>query len=379
MSSIPVYLDCNATTPIEPSVCDVIRHYVEDEYGNAASRTHIWGTRAKQAVQLAREQIAAVVAARMDEVIFTSGATESDNLAILGLAAHGAETGKKHLITTKIEHKAVLEPLAALEKRGFEVTYLPVDEKGWVSPESVYNALRDDTLAISIMHVNNETGVRQPVREIAELIADSPVFFHVDAAQGFGKDLGTLKIPRIDMMSLSAHKIFGPKGVGALIVRRRGFTRIPLQPVMYGGGHERGLRPGTLPVQLIAGFGEAARLANMNAGSREEKCNVIRQKAVAALVKVGGVINGDSSRVMPHVLNISFPGLDSEAILVALKNKISISNGSACTSHRYEPSHVLTGMGLPESRIKGALRISWCHMTPDVDWDDVGRCIKQLG
>lgn len=378
MDTKPIYLDCNATTPLEPSIRDRIVHYLDLEFGNSASRTHIWGVKAKQAVQQAREQVAEVVSARVDEVIFTSGATESNNIALLGLVAQGMETGRKHLITTPIEHKAVLEPLDNLQKRGFKISYVPVDERGWVDPVELKKLLRDDTLAVSVMHVNNETGVKQPIVQIAEMLGDHPAYLHVDAAQGFGKEIDALQNKRIDLMSISGHKIFGPKGIGALVVRRRGFKRIPLQPIMYGGGHERGLRPGTLPVHLIAGFGEAASLALSSHEERTQKCIGIRRRATDALTAIGGIINGDVEQVISHVLNISFPGLDSEAALVALKDNFAISNGSACTSHSYTPSHVLEGMGLSEERIKSALRISWCHMTPEVDWDDMANRLKAL-
>lgn len=378
MGHNPIYLDCNATTPIESSVADKIRHYLEVEFGNAASRTHVWGARGKQAVQVARDQIAEIVKAKSDEVIFTSGATEANNIAILGLAAHAEETGKKHIITTTIEHKAVLEPIAVLAERGFEVSYAKVDERGWVEPSEITALIRDDTLLVSIMHVNNETGVIQPVERISEILKDHPAYLHVDAAQGFGKKLKTLQDSRIDLISISAHKIFGPKGVGALIARRRGFKRLPLKPIMYGGGHEKGLRPGTLPVHLIAGFGEAVSLASSNHIEREKSCLAIREEALKALTASGAVLNGDIDCLMPHVINISFPGVDSEAAIVAFKDHYAISNGSACTSHNYSPSHVLEGMGLDRDRIRSALRISWSHLTPKVDWEDMARRIAML-
>jgi cysteine desulfurase len=376
MDNRPIYLDCNATTPIEPSVCDKVSHFLEEEMGNSASRTHVWGMRAKQAVQVARHQVADVVKAKNDEVIFTSGATESNNIALLGLARYGEKTAKKHIVTTKIEHKSVLEPLAYLREHDFEISYVPVDKKGWIDPKDLADTIRDETLAVSIMHVNNETGVIQPISQITEILGDHPAFLHVDAAQGFGKEIEPLRNSRIDMISISAHKIFGPKGIGALVVRRRGFKRLPLEPIMFGGGHERGLRPGTLPVQLIVGFGEAAELALSSFSKRESRCRMIREKAVRALTSIGGVINGDDEKIMPHVLNISFPGLDSEAALVALKDVVAISNGSACTSQSYAPSHVLEGMGLDKDHLKSALRISWCHMTPDVDWKAVASRLR---
>lgn len=374
----PIYLDCNATTPLEPEVRDIIWRWMVEDYGNAASRTHIWGTRAKQAVEHAREAVARVVAAKADEVIFTSGATESNNLALLGLAAHGVSSGSQHIVTSPIEHKAVLEPIEYLRSRGFKVTVVPVDEKGWVAPADVARAVREDTLFVSLMHANNETGVLQPLQEICEVLGDHPAYLHVDAAQGFGKDLEPLKSPRIDLMSISGHKIYGPKGIGALVTRRRGYKKLPLSPLMFGGGHERGLRPGTLPVPLIAGLGQAASIALRDNAERKQKCLEIRKQALDALVSIGGAINGDESRMLPHVLNISFPGVDSEAAIVALKDHVAISNGSACTSLSYDLSHVLVGMGLAEERIRGALRMSWCHMTTEINWADVALKIKLI-
>lgn len=373
-----VYLDCNATTPMEPLVQEEVRRYMEVEFGNAGSRTHEFGARAKEAVQRARDQVASVVDAKRDEVIFTSGATEANNLAILGLAKHGEETGRKHIVSTQIEHKAVLEPLQVLETRGFELTLVPPTAGGWVEPEAVKNVVRDDTLLVSMMHVNNETGVVQPLSEMAELLSDHPAYFHVDAAQGFGKDIATLRNPRLDLISVSAHKIYGPKGVGALVARRRRFERPPLTPLIFGGGQERGLRPGTLPVPLIVGLGVAADLAAKNVDDRAETCRAFRQLALNALTPLGAIINGDQKKTLSHTLNISLPGLDSEAAIVALKGLVAISNGSACTSQSYEPSHVLTAMGLSEERVAGAIRISWCHMTEGVSWDEVASVLDHL-
>lgn len=366
-----IYLDCNATAPIEPAVSKEVMKYLTIEFGNAGSRTHEYGARAKQAVQKARDRIADVVQAQRDEVIFTSGATESNNLAILGLADHGEAIGKKHIISNLIEHKAILEPLEVLGKRGFDITLLPPTQGGWVNPEEVEKALREDTLLVSCMHANNETGVVQPLREIAQRLGDHPAYFHTDAAQGFGKDIDTLRDPRIDLTSISGHKIYGPKGIGALITRRRGFKRPPLNPLMFGGGQEKGLRPGTLPVALITGLGKAAELSLKNADQRTAKCKSFRQQALNAIAPLEPVFNGDQNRILPHVLNISFPGLDSEAVIVALKNHIAISNGSACTSQSYDPSHVLESMELKKEIIQSAIRISWCHMSDEVDWGTV--------
>lgn len=366
-----IYLDCNATAPMEPAVSEEVMKYLTIEFGNAGSRTHEYGARAKQAVQKARDRIADVVQAQRDEVIFTSGATESNNLAILGLADHGEATGKKHIISNLIEHKAILEPLEVLGKRGFDITLLPPTQGGWVNPEEVEKTLREDTLLVSCMHANNETGIVQPLREIAQRLGDHPAYFHTDAAQGFGKDIDTLRNPRIDLISISGHKIYGPKGIGALITRRRGFKRPPLNPLMFGGGQEKGLRPGTLPIALITGLGKAAELALKNADQRTAKCKSFRQQALNAIAPLEPVFNGDQNRTLPHVLNISFLGLDSEAVIVALKNHIAISNGSACTSQSYDPSHVLEAMELEKEIIQSAIRISWCHMTDEVDWGTV--------
>jgi len=373
-----VYLDCNATTPVEPRVAARVMEFLRDEFGNAGSRTHEYGLRAKRATQEAREQVAHVVDAGADEVVFTSGATESNNLAILGLEKFGVETNRRHIISTAIEHKAVLEPLGVLANRGFDVTLIPPTTGGWVEADAIRDAVRPDTLLVSVMHVNNETGVTQPVEEIAQALETSDAMFHVDAAQGFGKNIPALQNPRIDLISVSGHKIYGPKGVGALITRRRGYERLPLAPLMFGGGQERGLRPGTLPVQLIVGFGLAAELALKESESRQRVCADYRTQALAALSPLGPDFNGDQARVQPHVMNLSWAGLDSEALMVSLKDLVSVSNGSACTSQSYEPSHVLKAMGLPEDQAKGAVRISWSHLTEALDWQDVATRIRSL-
>ncbi|MBI1762869.1 MAG: cysteine desulfurase DndA [Acidobacteria bacterium] len=373
-----VYVDCNATTPLDSRVRDEVLHYLTEEFGNEGSRTHEFGTRARQAVQRARDQIAEVVGAKRDEVIFTSGATESNNLAILGLAQHGEQTERKHIVSSQIEHKAVLEPLESLAARGFEVTLVPPTASGWVDPAVVKAAIRKDTLLVSIMQVNNETGVRQPVEQITEILADHPAFFHVDAAQGFGKEITPLRNQRIDLISISGHKIFGPKGIGALVTRRRGYQRLPLQPLFFGGGQERGLRPGTLPVPLIAGLGLAAELSLREVAQRTNACRMYRGEVLAALTPLDPVFNGDPEQALPHVLNLSVPGLDSEALMLTLKDVVAISNGSACTSHSYQPSHVLKAMGKDEQIIRGAIRLSWCHLTEGPDWREVAALISRL-
>lgn len=375
---MPVYLDCNATTPVDPRVRELLVEYLDGEFGNAGSRTHEYGARAKRAVQRARQQVAAVVEAKPDEVIFTSGATESNNLAILGLEAEGRRSGRRHVVSTQMEHKATLEPLDELERRGFEVTRLPGNPRGWTEPRELVAAVRDDTLLISILHVNNETGVVQPLRAVAELLGEHEAFLHVDAAQGFAKEFDEISVPRIDLISVSGHKIYGPKGVGALIARRRGFKRLPLVPLHFGGGQERGLRPGTLAVHAIVGMGLATEIALQEAPVRRARCRAFREKVLDGLGVLGPRLHGDSARSVPHTVNLSFPGLDSEAVIVAVKDLIAISNGSACTSQSYDPSHVLKAMGLPDEQVQGAIRISWHHDTPDVDWQEVVARISLL-
>ena len=373
-----VYLDCNATAPIEPDVRDTVLHWMAEEIGNAGSRTHSYGTHAKRAVQNSREQIADIVKTSADEIIFTSGATESNNLAILGLANWGERRECRHIVSTAIEHKAVLEPLEALEKRGFSVTLIEPQATGAIRAEDISAAVRSDTFLVSVMHVNNETGIRQPIAEITEALEDHDAYFHVDAAQGFGKELEALRNPRIDLISVSSHKLYGPQGIGALVMRRRGFNRVPLKPLLYGGGQERGYRPGTLPVPLIVGFGLAAEIAGSENEARKQRCLEIRQKALKALEALKIRFHGDQDQMLPHVLNFSIEGIDSEAVVVALKDVAAISNGSACTSHSSVPSHVLQAMNLEDSAIAGALRISWSHLTPEVDWQSIVNKIGSL-
>jgi len=372
------YFDCNATTPLEPEVREVMLRFFDLEFGNPGSRTHVYGARAKAAVNDARRQVAKVVDARPEDVVFTGGATESNNIAILGLARHGRETGRRHIVATSIEHKAVLEPCARLVEEGFEVTLVAPNEKGWVTPEAVTAAIRPNTLLVSVMHVNNETGVIQPIGEIADRLAGSEVFFHVDAAQGFGKELQGPRHPRIDTLSVSAHKVYGPKGVGALVQKRRDGARPPLTPISVGGGQENGLRPGTVAAALVVALGKAAEVALRDHEARRRACEAMKRDALAALAPFNPQINGDPERTVAHTLNISIPGLDSEAAMVALKDKIAISNGSACTSTSYDPSHVLVAMGLSEERVAGALRLSWCHMTPTPDWNGVAAGIRRM-
>ena len=374
----PIYLDCNATTPLDPEVREVLMYYLSEEYGNEGSRTHVFGARAKQAVQKARDQIADIVSCKREEVIFTSGATESNNLAILGLREVGRKENRMHVITSAIEHKAVLVPCKELEKDGFEVTVLPVSAGGFVKPDAVRLALRPDTLLVSVMQANNETGIRQPLDEIAKILCNHNAYFHTDAAQGFGKDIEPLRNPRIDLISISGHKIYAPKGVGVLIMRRRGYELPPIRALMFGGGQERGFRSGTLPVALIAALGKSSEIALRDNSKRRQKCRIVREKAIESLAALNPRLTGEQSLVMDHVLNFSFPGMDSEALMVVLKDMIAISNGSACTSSSYTPSHVLREMGMTDDEANACVRISWCHLTPEIDWVAVADKIRTM-
>lgn len=372
---MPVYLDCAATTPIDPRVQAEMRRFLDEEFGNAGSRTHPFGRRARAAVERARDQVAAVVRASRGDVVFTSGATESNNLALLGLARHGASTGRRHIVSTQIEHAAVLEPLAELERRGFQVTLVPPDRGGAVDAAAIRRLVRPDTLLVSVMHVNNETGVIQPIEELAAALETTDVVLHVDAAQSFGRELPALCHPRIDLISASAHKIHGPKGVGALIVRRRNGARPAIEPLMFGGGQERGLRPGTLPVHLIVGFGKAAELALEEHAVRRARCRDLRDRLLEGLAPLGPVVNGDPARMVPYIVNVAFRGVDAESAIEAWQDLVAISHGAACSSLTYTCSHVLRAMGLPPWQQDGALRFSWCHAT---EVPDVARMVEAL-
>jgi cysteine desulfurase len=372
-----VYLDTCATTPLLPQVLEEIARYLAVEYGNEGSRTHEYGAVARKRVNRAREEVAALVAAKPDDVVFTSGATEANNLAILGLAPALRKSGKSHLVTTALEHKAVLEPFARLEKEGFAVTRVGAGESGFVAPAELAAAVGPDTGLVSLMAANNETGVLQDVTTVA---ADLPedVYLHVDAAQSLGKEPAPLAEPRIDLLSGSGHKLHGPKGIGTLVVRRRGFRRPPLRPLAVGGGQERGLRPGTVPVHLVAGFGAAAAAAAAEHDERRATNLAFRERTLAALAPLSPAYNGDTEAAMPHVLNVGFPGVDAEAAILATKDLVAISSGSACNSGSFERSHVLEAMGLRGERLDGALRISWCHLTGEPDWPEFVRRLRDL-
>jgi cysteine desulfurase len=376
MDAMPWYLDHAATTPVSPEVAELVVRLMTVNYGNAGSRTHAFGLEALREVRSARERVAAVASCLPQDVVFNSGATESSNAAILGLAETGRASGRRHIVTTSIEHKAVLEPVARLEKDGFEVTYVAPDRSGQVSSADVAAAIRPDTILVSVMHANNETGALQPIDEIAALLGDDGPFFHVDAAQTFGKVDGGYRNPRVDLVSVSGHKLFAPMGVGCLIVRS-GRRRPPLIPQTIGGGQERGLRAGTVPVPLVAGFGLAAETAWKARSERRHACERIRGDAIAAFQPLRPVVRLPHGG-LPHILSISFPGIDSEALMVVLKDVAAVSNGSACTSTHYGPSHVLSAMDLSEEEKEGTIRISWSHADLDVPWNGIAARISTM-
>lgn len=359
------YLDSNSTTKCDARVALEVLRFLTEEFGNAGSRTHDWGSRAKRDVADSRELVADRLGVESADLIFTSGATEANNLAILGLAEAGSKSRRLHVLVSAAEHKAVLEPADLLRSRGFVVEILPVRSDGCVEPEVLAAHLRSDTLLVSTMHVNNETGVISPLDEYEQVLQTSDAYWHVDAAQGFVKPGAGhgLASRRIDLLSISGHKIHGPKGIGALGVRRRDGHFPPLAPLMVGGGQERGLRPGTLPVPLIVGLGLATQLAGDEAPDRLKTVEAVRNVIAPRLSEIGFVFHASTSQTVPHVINGYLPGVDAEALMLATKESVAISNGSACTSSSMKPSHVLLAMGLSESIAMSSVRIAWDHAT----------------
>lgn len=355
----PIYLDYAATTPVSERVAAVVNHYMTVEFGNSGSRTHEWGTRAKKAVAEARAYLAFTMDASPEELIFTSGATESNNLAILGLAEYGRETGRMHLVTSATEHKAVLEPMEHLAKQGFEVDFLRPGPSGRFSVEDIMSNVREDTLLVSLMHVNNETGVMQPIAELAEALVETKTYFHVDAAQGFAKYPEDLR-SAIDLISFSGHKIGAPKGIGGLLLRRRGWSVPPLAPITFGGGQERGLRPGTLPVPLVAGLSTAVEEFAAARDAWVVRVSDCSTTLLQSLETLGAEVNGSASMFRaPNILNIAVNGRDSESFLLEHRGDWAVSVGSACTSSVYKSSHVLAAMGLAMERIERSIRFSF--------------------
>jgi len=372
----PIYLDYAATCPVDPRVLEAMIPCFTENYGNAASRTHVFGWKSEEAVEAARIEIARTINADPKEITFTSGATESNNLAIKGIADYLSEKGR-HIITVVTEHKAVLDAGKHLERNGFEVTYLPVNTDGLVTPEQVAEAIRPDTILVSIMFANNETGVIQPIAKIGELCHERKVLFHTDGVQAFGKVPIDVQEMNIDLMSISAHKIYGPKGVGALYVRRRR-PRVRLSPQIHGGGHERGNRSGTLNVPGIVGFGEAARIARETL--KEESARIfairehLRERFIAEIPH--SIVNGTLDAHLPGTLNISFAYVEGESLLMGLKD-IAVSSGSACTSASLEPSYVLRAMGLNDELAHSSLRITIGRQTTREEVDYVADRVKE--
>jgi cysteine desulfurase len=363
---LPIYLDYSATTPVDPRVVDAMIPWLRDHFGNPASRSHAYGWEADKVVETAREQVAALVSCDPRELIWTSGATESTNLALKG-AAHFYKDKGRHLVTVKTEHKATLDTMRELEREGFEVSYLDVQENGLLDPGVLQAALRPDTIVVSVMYVNNEIGVIQDIPAIGELCRARGIIFHVDAAQATGKvalDLGQLKV---DLMSFSAHKTYGPKGVGALYVRRK--PRVRLEAQMHGGGHERGLRSGTLPTHQIVGMGEAFRIAREEMATENERIRMLRDRLWQGLSRIEQVyLNGDFERRVPHNLNVSFNFVEGESLIMAIKD-VAVSSGSACTSASLEPSYVLRALGRSDELAHSSIRFTVGRFTTQEEID----------
>ncbi|SEF62368.1 cysteine desulfurase [Butyrivibrio sp. Su6] len=356
-----IYLDYNATTPIDKRVLDYMVEVYTNNYGNADSRTHDYGDGARKIVEKARKEVASLLGVDSTEVFFTSGSTESSNIAIRGLISYANTVGKKHVITTSIEHKAVLETVKSLKNEGFLIDIVDPEKDGRISAQKIIDLVREDTLLVSVMHANNETGVIQPIEEIGEALAEKGVFFHVDATQSCGKLVEELRSTKYTMLSLSAHKFNGPQGVGALVLRKKRYKLPPVKAITYGGQQEHGIRPGTIPVALVAGLGKACEIANAEHEKNLEHCLEIK-KEVLNLVENSGLeytLNGNQDYCMPNTINVSFRGIESEALMLSSKQFCGISNGSACTSNDYKPSYVLTAMGIDKDAISSAIRISW--------------------
>jgi cysteine desulfurase len=362
----PIYMDYGATTPVDPRVVEAMIPWLREHFGNPASRSHAWGWEAEEAVEKAREHVALLVGADPREIVWTSGATESDNLALKG-AAHFYKTRGKHLITVKTEHKAVLDTCRELERQGFEVTYLEVQEDGLIDLEKFKAAIRPDTILASVMFVNNEIGVIQDIPAIGAICRERGIVFHVDAAQATGKVAIDLKTLPVDLMSLASHKTYGPKGIGALYVRRK--PRVRLEAQLHGGGHERGMRSGTLPTHQIVGMGEAFRIAREEMGTESERIRMLQQRLLRGLKDIDQVfINGHLEKRVPHNVNASFNYVEGESLIMGIKG-IAVSSGSACTSASLEPSYVLRALGRSDELAHSSLRMTIGRFTTEEEID----------
>lgn len=365
---LPIYLDYSATTPVDPRVAEKMSQCLtmDGNFGNPASRSHLFGWKAEEAVENARRQVADLINADPREIVWTSGATESDNLAIKG-AAHFYSKKGKHIITSKIEHKAVLDTCRQLEREGFEVTYLDPNKNGLTTPEMIADAIREDTILVSIMHVNNEIGIINDIEAIGELTRSKGIIFHVDAAQSAGKVNIDLERFKVDLMSFSAHKVYGPKGIGALYVRRK--PRVRLEAQMHGGGHERGMRSGTLPTHQIVGMGEAFAIAKEEMHEENKRLLALRERLWNGVKDMEEVyINGDPDQRVAGNLNISFNFVEGESLLMSLKD-LAVSSGSACTSASLEPSYVLRALGMNDELAHSSIRFSFGRFTTEEDVD----------
>jgi cysteine desulfurase len=381
MLKLPVYMDYNATTPCDPRVLETMLPYFTQHYGNAASRNHLFGWQAEEAVDLAREQVAALIGAQKQEIVFTSGATESDNLALKGVFESYASKGN-HIITAATEHKAVADTCKHLEEMGAALTILPVDREGLIDLEALEAAIRPNTVLIALMYANNETGVVMPVKEIGSIAKKHNVLFFTDAAQAAGKIPVDVDRDGIDLASLSAHKIYGPKGVGALYVRRRN-PRVKINAQIDGGGHERGMRSGTLNVPGIAGFGKACEICRTEMDREAAKLSLLRDRLEQGLLKLeDSFVNGSTENRLPHVTNIAFAQVESQALLMALNKDLAVSSGSACTSASIEPSYVLKAMGLSDELAHSSLRFACGRFTTEEEVDfaisQVSAAVKEL-
>jgi cysteine desulfurase len=370
----PIYLDYSATTPVDPRVAEKMIPWLTQHFGNPASRSHSFGWEAEHAVENAREEVAKLVNCDAKEIVWTSGATESDNLAIKG-AAHFYKSKGKHLVTVKTEHKAVLDTMRELEREGFEVTYMDPEPDGLVDLEKFKAALRPDTIVASIMFVNNEIGVIQPIAEMGEICRAKGVIFHVDAAQATGKVPVDLEKLKVDLMSFSAHKTYGPKGIGALYVRRK--PRVRLEAQMHGGGHEKGLRSGTLATHQIVGMGEAFRLARLEMATENERIRMLRDRLLAGVKDMEEVyVNGDLEKRVPHNLNVSFNFVEGESLIMGIK-ELAVSSGSACTSASLEPSYVLRALGRNDELAHSSIRFTLGRWTTEEDIDFAVKLLRE--
>jgi cysteine desulfurase len=366
MSDMPIYLDYSATTPVDPRVADKMIPYLVERFGNPASRSHAYGWESEEAVEQAREHVAALVGADAKEIIWTSGATESNNLALKGAAQFYKGKGK-HIVTVKTEHKAVLDTVRELERQGFEATYLDPLPNGLLDIEKFKAALRPDTILVSVMYVNNEIGVIQDIAALGEICRERGIVFHVDAAQATGKVAIDLSRLKVDLMSFSAHKTYGPKGIGALYVRRK--PRVRLEAQMHGGGHERGLRSGTLATHQIVGMGEAFRLAKLEMGAENERVRRLRDRLLDGFKDMEEIyVNGDLEHRVPHNLNVSFNFVEGESLIMAIK-EVAVSSGSACTSASLEPSYVLRALGRNDELAHSSIRFTLGRFTTEADID----------